>query len=83
MAMEETIISGKWRGHYGRGLSPRELEFVLYLAQGMSSKEIAKAAGLSPGAVVKRVSNAMYKLKVTRRSALIAEAFKRQIITPI
>ena len=77
------MINGKWQGHFGRGLSPRELEFVLYVAQGLTAKEIAKLAGLSPGAVAKRLTNAMFKLKVTRRTAMVAEAIKLKIITPI
>ena len=49
----------------------------------MTAKEIAKAFGIAPGTVVKRLANAMFKLGVHRQGALIAEAMRRQIITPL
>jgi DNA-binding CsgD family transcriptional regulator len=79
----ETIVNGGWKGHLGRGLAPRELQFLLWLAQGFTSKEIAREAGIEAGTVKKRLTNAMFKLGVTRRTALVAEAMKRQIITPM
>ena len=81
--MESTIVNGAWKGHLGRGLAPRELQFLLSVAQGMTAKEIAKAFGIAPGTVVKRLSNAMFKLGVNRQGAMIAEAMRRQIITPL
>ena len=81
--MESTIVNGAWKGHLGRGLAPRELQFLLSVAQGMTAKEIAKAFGIAPGTVVKRLSNAMFKLGVHRQGAMIAEAMRRQIITPL
>ncbi|APC18148.1 helix-turn-helix transcriptional regulator [Pseudomonas frederiksbergensis] len=81
--MEATIINGAWKGHLGRGLAPRELQFLLWIAQGFTSKEIAREAGIEAGTVKKRLTNAMFKLGVTRRTALVAEAMKRQIITPM
>jgi DNA-binding CsgD family transcriptional regulator len=81
--MESTIISGTWIGHLGRGLAPRELECLLAVAQGMTAKEIARLIDIAPGTVVKRLSAAMFKLGVQRRAALVAEAMKRQIISPL
>lgn len=81
--MEATIINGGWKGHLGRGLAPRELQFLLWIAQGFTSKEIAREAGVEYGSVKKRLTNAMFKLGVTKRTALVAEAMKRQIITPL
>ncbi|WP_439856202.1 response regulator transcription factor [Pseudomonas yamanorum] len=81
--MEATIINGSWKGHLGRGLAPRELQFLLWIAQGLTSKEIAREAGIEAGTVKKRLTNAMFKLGVTKRTALVAEAMKRQIITPV
>ncbi|MFJ2548569.1 response regulator transcription factor [Pseudomonas sp. NPDC087612] len=79
----ETITSGSWKGFLGRGLAPRELECLLAVAQGMTAKEIARLVDIAPGTVVKRLSAAMYKLGVQRRTALVAEAMKRQIISPM
>ena len=81
--MESTIVEGAWEGHLGRGLAPRELQFVLAVVQGMTTKEIARAFGIAPGTVVKRLANAMFKLGVHRQGALVAEAMRRQIITPL
>ncbi len=80
--MEATIINGSWKGHIGCGLALRELQFLLWIAQGFTSKEIAKEAGIEAGTVKTRLTNAIFKLGVTRRTALVAEAMKRQIITP-
>lgn len=79
----DTIISGEWKGHLGRGLAPKELQYCMSVAAGMTAKEIAKAFGISPGTVKKRLDVAMFKLGVHRRAALVAEAMKRQIISPL
>ncbi|KMN24353.1 LuxR family transcriptional regulator [Pseudomonas helleri] len=81
--MESTIVDGAWRGHLGRGLALRELQFLLAVAQGMTAKEIARAFGIAPGTVVKRLACAMFKLGVHRQGAMVAEAMRRQIITPL
>ena len=79
----DTIISGDWKGHLGRGLAPKELQYCMSVAAGMTAKEIAKVFGISPGTVKKRLDVAMFKLGVHRRAALVAEAMKRQIISPL
>lgn len=79
----DTIVSGEWKGHLGRGLAPKELQYVMAVAAGMTAKEIAQAFGISPDSVKKRLDVAMFKLGVRRRTALVAEAMKRQIISPI
>lgn len=81
--MEMTIERGAWQGHLGLGLAQRELECLLAIAQGMTHKEAARLMGISPSTVVKRLANAMYKLGVHRRAALVAEAMRRRIITPM
>jgi len=81
--MESTIVSGQWKGHLGRGLAPRELQCLLAVAQGMTAKEIARSIDIAPGTVAKRLSAAMFKLGVQRRAAMVAEAMKRQIISPM
>jgi len=79
-SMESTIKSGTWIGHLGRGLAPRELQFLLSVAQGFTAKQIARTFGVEPGTVVKRISSAMFKLGVHRQTALVAEAMRREII---
>lgn len=79
----DTITCGSWTGRLGQGLAPRELEALLAVAQGMTAKEIARVMNISPGTVANRIENAMYKLGVHRRAALVAEAMKRRIISPM
>lgn len=81
--METAITNGAWKGHLGRGLAPRELQFLLWVAIGLTAKEIAREVGISPATVAKRLTNAMFKLGVNRRAALVAEAMRRQIISPL
>ena len=81
--MEATIISGAWKGHLGRGLAPKEVHYLLCTAQGMTAKEIARQCNVAACTVAKRLSCAMFKLGVTRQTAMIAEAMRRQIISPM
>ena len=68
-------------GQSGKGLAPRELQCLLHVAAGLTSKEAAKALGVSPNSVDKRLLSATTKLGVTRRAALVAEAFRRGLIS--
>lgn len=81
--MESTIVNGAWRGHLGRGLAPRELQFVLSAAQGLTAKETGRLFGIAACTVHKSLQRAMYKLCVNRQGAMVAEAMRRQIITPL
>lgn len=81
--MEATIINGVWKGHLGRGLAPKELQYLLAAAQGKTAKEIARQFDVAACTVAKRLSCAMFKLGVTRQTAMIAEAMRRQIISPM
>lgn len=77
------IVVGEWKGLLGKGLAPRELECVMWLAQGLTHKQIARDMSIAPMTVTKRVSSAMFKLGVQRAPQLVAEAMKRQIISPL
>lgn len=81
-AAAQTISTEGWIGHLGRGLAPRELAFVLDVAVGRTDKQIAQRFDIEPGTVKKRLSNAMFKLGVNRRAALIGEAMRRGLISP-
>ncbi|ANC82989.1 response regulator transcription factor [Pseudomonas putida] len=81
-AAAQIISTEGWIGHLGRGLAPRELAFVLDVAAGRTDKEIGKRFAIEPGTVKKRISNAMFKLGVHRRAALVGEAMRRHIISP-
>lgn len=78
----ETITFSGFTGFLGRGAAPRELECLLAIAGGSSGKEAARALGISEDGVKKRLMCLGTKWGVTRRAALVAEAFRRQVIAP-
>lgn len=78
----DTITSGSWQGFLGRGLAERELQCVLGVAQGQSSKELGRDLGIAADSVKKRIASAMFKLQVNRRAALVGEAMRRGLISP-
>jgi len=78
-----TIINGTWKGQLGMGLAPKELQYLLSAAQGKTAKEIARQFDVAACTVVKRLSSAMFKLGVHRQTAMVAEAMRRQIISPM
>lgn len=77
------VTRGELQGFLGMGLAPRELDFTLAVATGMTDKEIAKLFGLSPASVSKRLDVAKFKLGCTKRAHLVAQAMKRGIIAPL
>lgn len=80
--MDMSIQRGDWKGRIGV-LAQRELECLLGVACGFTSKEIAKQDGCSPATVDKRLLSASCKLQVFKRAQLVAEAMKRGLIAPL
>lgn len=77
-----TTISGNGIiGYLGRGAARRELECMVEIAAGRSTKAAAKQLGCSPSTVEKAVERAFFKFKVSSRAALVAEAFRRGLIS--
>lgn len=65
-------------------LSPRELEAMLYAANDLSIKEIAREMNIEPTTVRARLDNARFKLGMQKTlRGLCMAAFKRGIITPL
>ena len=56
------------------GISPRELEVLRGLADGLSNKEIARALDVSPNTVKTHVARLFEKLEVNRRTEAIGRA---------
>ncbi|NPS72349.1 helix-turn-helix transcriptional regulator, partial [Pseudomonas aeruginosa] len=77
-----TITAHGFTGFLGKGLSLREIQCLMGIAAGRTSKELARDLGMQPGTVGKRVLAATTKLGVTRRAALVAEAMRRGLISP-
>jgi DNA-binding CsgD family transcriptional regulator len=61
-------------------LTPRELEVLRLLADGMSDREIAAALFLSPRTVGWRVNHLLTKLDVPSRAAAAAMAIRRGLL---
>lgn len=76
-----TISAHGITGFLGRGAAPRELECLLAVAAGCSTKEIAKDLGLAPDSVSKRLLSLTTKLGVVKRTQLVARAFALGLIS--
>lgn len=79
----ETITRGKWTGHLGMLLAPRELEALLWVAQDLTTKEIARLMEVSPGTVANGIERVIHKLKAKRRMDAVMKAWDQKIISPI
>lgn len=77
-----TLTFGSWTGTLGMGLAERELQCVLAVAAGLTSKEAAREFGVAKDSVDKRILAASTKLGVIRRAQLVGEAIKRGVISP-
>lgn len=69
-----------WVGHYGKGLSRRETQFLLLVAAGLTTKQIARRFEVSPCTVDKRLDDARFHLRARNRAELVAKAMARGII---
>lgn len=79
----ETITCGSWIGQLGKALAPRELEALLWVAQGLTTKEVARKMAVSPGTAANRIENALFKLEAKRRLDAVMKAMHQQIINPL
>jgi len=61
-------------------LSPREVQVLTLVAQGLANKEIADRLGTAPGTVKMHVQNILEKLTATDRTHAVTIALKRGII---
>ncbi|WP_448682617.1 response regulator transcription factor [Pseudomonas nicosulfuronedens] len=75
-----TITAYGLVGHLDHGAAPRELECLMAVAAGLSSKEAARTMGVAAGTIEKRLLALSTKLGVTKRAAMVAEAFRRGIL---
>lgn len=64
----------------GPTLTPREVQVIELIAQGMRNKEVGAALGISEETAHVHVRNILTKLKVNDRSAAITVALRRGII---
>ncbi|MEW2927636.1 LuxR C-terminal-related transcriptional regulator [Pseudomonas juntendi] len=77
------LTFGNWTGSLGLGLAERELQCVMVVACGLTSKEAARELGIAKDTIDKRLLAASTKLGVIKRAQLVAEAMRRGLISPM
>jgi DNA-binding NarL/FixJ family response regulator len=65
------------------GVTPRELEVIEALAQGLSNDEIAEALHLAPESVRTTVRRLLPKAGVHHRAGLMGWAFRHGLVTDL
>jgi DNA-binding NarL/FixJ family response regulator len=65
-----------------RRLSERELQVLVLVVQGRTSKEIARAMGVKPPSVDTYRSRIMAKLEIEDLASLVRFAIRRGLISP-
>jgi two-component system NarL family response regulator len=75
--LTQTFLSGR-----SIAVSPRESELILFVAQGLKNREIAKAMSITEGTVKVHVNHILDKLGVSGRTAAGVAAVERGIIHP-
>jgi DNA-binding CsgD family transcriptional regulator/tetratricopeptide (TPR) repeat protein len=63
-----------------KGMTPREIEVLRLVAEGMTDKEIAEALVISPRTANRHIANIFLKIDVTTRAAAAAYAIRHQIV---
>lgn len=64
------------------GLTPREQQVLLHLAEGETNAEIAEKLSISPKTVARHRENIMNKLELHSRTELVKYAIRKGIIRP-
>lgn len=73
------VRAGEERNSYS-GLSPREREVVILIAEGLTNKEIANRLNISPSTVQTHTGRVMEKLNLQKRGEIIKYALRRGLI---
>jgi DNA-binding CsgD family transcriptional regulator len=76
-----TITFAGFTGFLGRGAAPRELQCLLAVAAGLTSKQAARDLGIAPDTIDKRLLALTTKLGVVKRAQLVARAFALGLIS--
>ena len=64
------------------GLTPREQEVLIHLAEGLNNPEVGELLGISPKTVARHRENIMRKLNLHSRTELVKYAIRKGIIKP-
>ncbi|HHT05421.1 MAG TPA: response regulator transcription factor [Hydrogenispora sp.] len=81
-AISQLLVDGyiTEKDHYGRNLTPREVELLQLIAKGYKNREIAKQMMIALKTVENHRANIMKKLNVTNAAELIVTAVKEGIV---
>jgi DNA-binding CsgD family transcriptional regulator len=79
-AREALALLGARHDGAGDALSPRELDVLRLVADGLSDAEIAQRLFLSPHTVHRHVANARTKLRLPSRAAAVAYATRAGLL---
>ncbi|SEJ50286.1 response regulator transcription factor [Pseudomonas sp. NFR16] len=77
--MSTLITFGELQGTTGI-LAEQELRAAMAISTGLSGKQAAREMGCAPSTVKKTVERIFFKLGVSNRAALVAEAFRLGLI---
>lgn len=80
LAVDVNLGGAKWADE-SSVLSDRETEVLGLLARGLSNKQVAVELFISQATVKRHIENISRKLGVSQRSALVAEGFRRGLVT--
>ncbi len=78
LGLQESSSSGEAQN----GLTPREGEVLVHLAEGLTNAEIADLLSISPKTVARHRENIMSKLNLHSRTELVKYAIRKGIIEP-
>lgn len=71
------------RGKALDALSQRERDVYLWVARGMTNREIADTAHIEESTVKSHVGSILAKLELTSRTAIVAHAYRHGVIAPV
>jgi NarL family two-component system response regulator LiaR len=80
-AVEVLIQMGKPEHRPGDDLTPRELEVLALLIEGLSNAEIAERLDVSRSTIKVHVSNILSKLHASNRGEAVAQAIKHNLVS--
>lgn len=62
------------------GLTPRDLDMVEYIVQGLGNKEIAAREGCSEGVIKNRISSILNKMGLNARTQIAVRALREELV---
>jgi DNA-binding NarL/FixJ family response regulator len=81
--LDPAVVPREHEGGERSRLSPRELEVLQLICEGLSNKEIAARLGLSVNTVAVHRANIMNTLGVHKTAELVMYAIKNGLVTPL